>query len=104
MPALRARAIKALLDGGALQMSLFDDRDMAGITSPEFPGERLIVCRNRALAGERARKREDRLAATERDLARLAAALARQRQLLPGQAAIGLEIGAVLRKRKMAKH
>jgi len=55
--ALRAPAIKALLDSGALQMSLFDDRDMAGITSPEFPGERLIVCRNRALAGERARKR-----------------------------------------------
>ncbi len=53
--ALRAPAIKALLDGGALQMSLFDDRDMAGITSPEFPGERLIVCRNRALASERAR-------------------------------------------------
>src|SRR5438105_1254604 len=61
--ALRAPAIKALLDGGALQMSLFDDRDMAGITSPEFPGERLIVCRNRALASERARKREDLLAA-----------------------------------------
>src|SRR2546428_2766303 len=78
--ALRAPAIKALLEGGALQMSLFDDRDMAGITSPEFPGERLIVCRNRALAGERARKREDLLAATERDLARIAAAVARKRQ------------------------
>jgi hypothetical protein len=51
-----------LLDGGALQMSLFDDRDMGGITSPEFPGERLIVCRNRALAGARARKRADLLA------------------------------------------
>src|SRR5271168_4545680 len=59
--ALRAPAIKALLEGGALQMSLFDDRDMAGITSPDFPGERLIVCRNRALASERARKREDLL-------------------------------------------
>jgi len=58
--ALRAPAIKALLDSGALQMSLFDDRDMAGITSPEFPGERLIICRNRALAAERARKREVR--------------------------------------------
>ena len=102
--ALRAPAIKALLDGGALQMSLFDDRDMAGITSPEFPGERLIVCRNRALAGERARKREDLLAATERDLARIAAAVARKRQPLRGQAEIGLEIGAVLDKHKMAKH
>src|SRR6202163_2270877 len=102
--ALRAPAIKALLDGGALQMSLFDDRDMAGITSPEFPGERLIVCRNRALAAERARKREDLLAATERDLARIAAAVARKRQPLRGQAEIGLEIGAVLDKHKMAKH
>jgi Transposase DDE domain len=102
--ALRAPAIKALLDGGTLQMSLFDDRDMAGITSPEFPGERLIVCRNRALAAERARKREDLLAATERDLARIAAAVARRRQPLRGKAEIGLEIGAVLDKHKMAKH
>ena len=102
--ALRAPAIKALLDGGALQMSLFDDRDMAGITSPDFPGERLIVCRNRALAAERARKREDLLAATERDLARIAAAVARKRQPLRGKAEIGLEIGAVLDKHKMAKH
>jgi hypothetical protein len=102
--ALRAPAIKALLDGGALQMSLFDDRDMAGITSPEFPGERLIVCRNRALAGERARKRADLLAATERDLARIAAAVARKRQPLRGKAEIGLAIGAVLDKHKMAKH
>ena len=77
---------------------------MAGITSPEFPGERLIVCRNRALAAERARKREDLLAATERDLARIAAAVARKRQPLRGQAEIGLEIGAVLDKHKMAKH
>src|SRR5712671_5019849 len=99
--ALRAPAIKALLEGGALQMSLFDDRDMAGITSPEFPGERLIVCRNRALAGERARKREDLLAATERDLARIAAAVARKRQPLRGKAEIGLAIGAVLDKHKM---
>src|ERR1700730_7781970 len=102
--ALRAPAIKALLDGGALQMSLFDDRDMAGITSPAFPGERLIVCRNRALAAERARKREDLLAATERDLARIATAVARKRQPLRGKAEIGLEIGAVLDKHKMAKH
>src|SRR5712691_10964194 len=105
--ALRAPAIKALLEGGAPQMSLFDDRDMAGITSPEFPGERLIVCRNRALAAERARKRQDLLAATERDLARIAATVAtvaRKRQPLRGKAEIGLEIGAVLDKHKMAKH
>jgi hypothetical protein len=67
--ALRAPAIKALRDAGALQMSLFDERDMASITSPDFPGERLIVCRNRALATERARKREDLLAATVLDAA-----------------------------------
>src|ERR1700687_1645312 len=102
--ALRAPAIKALLEGGALQMSLFDDRDMAGITSPDFPGERLIFCRNRALASERARKREDLLTATERDLARIAAAVARKRQPRHGKAAIGLEIGAVLDKHKMAHH
>jgi hypothetical protein len=109
--ALRAPAIKALLDDGALQMSLFTpapakagDRDMAGITSPEFPGERLIVCRNRALAGERARKREDLLTATERDLAGIAAAVVRKRQPLHGKAEIGLAIGAVLDKHKMAKH
>jgi len=102
--ALRAPAIKILRDAGALQMSLFDERDMAAITSPDFPGERLIVCRNRALAAERARRREDLLAATERELARLAAAVARQRQPLRGAAAIGLKVGAVLDKHKMAKH
>ena len=109
--ALRAPAIKALCDGGALQMSLFTpapakagDRDMAAITSPDFPGERLIVCRNRALAGERARKREDLLAATERELTRIAAAVARKRQPLRGTAEIGLEVGAVINKHKMAKH
>jgi len=102
--ALRAPAIKALRDAGALQMSLFDERDMASITSPEFPGERLIVCRNRALATERTRKREDLLAATERELTRIAAAVARKRQPLRGAAQIGLDVGAVLDKHKMAKH
>jgi hypothetical protein len=102
--ALRAPAIKALREAGALQMSLFDERDMAAITSPDFPGERLIVCRNHALAAERARKREDLLAATERDLARIAAAVARKREPLRGTAEIGLAVGAVLDKHKMAKH
>ena len=73
--ALRAPALKGLVGGGQLQMSLFDERDMAAITSPDFPGERLIVCRNPDLARERARKREDLLAATERDLAKIAAAV-----------------------------
>lgn len=102
--ALRAPAVKALAAGGALQMSLFDDRDMAGITSPDFPGERLIVCRNPALAAERARKREALLAATERDLAVIATAVHRARAPLRGEAEIGLKVGAVLDRHKMAKH
>ena len=102
--ALRAPALKELVGGGWLQMSLFDERDMAAITSPDFPGERLIVCRNPDLARERARKREDLLAATERDLAKIAASVARQRQPLRGAAEIGMAVGAVLGKHKMAKH
>jgi hypothetical protein len=102
--ALRAPAIRGLLEGGVFQMSLFDDRDMAAITAPDFPGERLILCRNHALAAERARKREDLLRATERDLAPIAAAVRRKRQPLHGQAAIGLAVGAVIDRHKMAKH
>src|SRR5436190_1412551 len=102
--ALRAPAIKALLQGGALQLSLFDQRDMASITAPEFPGERLVVCRNPDLAAERARKREELLAATERDLARIQAAVARQRAPLRGTAQIGLAVGAVINQHKVAKH
>ena len=102
--ALRAPAIKELVKGGALQLSLFDERDMASITSPDFPGERLIVCRNPDLAAERTRKRQDLLAATERDLARIQAATVRKRNPLHGASAIGLAIGAVIEKHKMRKH
>jgi transposase len=102
--ALRAPALQALAKGGELQMSLFDDRDIAAITSPDFPGERLIVCRNPDLARERARKREDLIAATERDLAKVAAAVARKTRPLRGAAKIGVRVGAVLDKHKMAKH
>ncbi len=102
--ALRAPALKELVGGGHLQMSLFDERDMAAITSPDFPGERLIVCRNPDLARERGRKREELLAATERDLAKIVATVARQRQPLRGAAEIGMAVGAVLGKHKMAKH
>ena len=102
--ALRAPAIKTLLEGGALQLSLFDQRDMASITAPDFPGERLVVCRNPDLAAERTRKREDLLAATERDLARIQAAVARKRDPLRGTAEIALAVGAVINKHKMAKH
>jgi hypothetical protein len=102
--ALRVPAIRALADGGPLQLSLFDDRDLAEIASPDYPGERLIVCRNPLLAAERRRKRDDLLAATERDLARIRQAVERRRAPLQGAAAIGLAVGAVLDKHKMAKH
>jgi transposase len=102
--ALRAPAIRTLLETGALQLSLFDQRDMASITAPEFPGERLVVCRNPDLAAERARKRADLLAATERDLTRIQAAVTRKRHPLRGTAEIALAVGAVINKHKMAKH
>jgi transposase len=105
LTALRAPAIQALAaDNGPLQLSFFDERDMAEIASPDYPGERLIVCRNKALAAERARKREELLAATEADLARIEASVKRQRAPLQGADKIGLKAGAVLGKRKMAKH
>ena len=102
--ALRAPAIRTLVDAGALQMSLFDQRDMAAITSPDYPGERLIVCRNPDLARERTRKREDLLAATEADLAVIAAAVRRARNPLRGEAEIALKVGAIVNRHKVAKH
>jgi transposase len=102
--ALRAPAIKELLNSGALQLTLFDTRDMATITSPDFPGERLIVCRNPDLAAERGRKREELLGATEKDLARIKTAVERKRNSLRGIAEIGLAVGAVLNTHKMKKH
>lgn len=102
--ALRAPAIKALAESGPLQLSLFDDRDMGEIASPDYPGERLIVCRNRDLAAERARKRAELLGATEKDLAAIAAAVTRPLRPLRGQDKIALRAGAVLGRRKMAKH
>src|SRR5215467_3785753 len=101
--ALRAPAIKKLAaDDGPLQLSLFDEQDLAEITSPDFPGERLIACRNPVLAAERARKRADLLTATEDDLGKIAAQVAAGR--LKDPAAIGLRAGKVLNKRKMARH
>ena len=101
---LRAPQIAALAaDKGPLQMGLFDERDLAEISSPDFPGERLVACRNPALAAERARKREELLAATERELARIAEAV-RKKPAKHDAAAIGLAVGAVIDKRKMRKH
>lgn len=104
---LRAPAIQELAtEKGPLQLSLFDERDLAEIAAPEqFPGERLIVCRNRDLARERTRKREDLLVATERELARVQARVGRKgKGGLNTAAEIGLAAGAVLNDRKMAKH
>jgi transposase len=102
--ALGAPAIKELLNSGALQLTLFDTRDMASITSPDFPGERLVVCRNPELAAERSRKREELLDATEKDLARIKTAVERKRNPLRGSAEIALAVGAVLNTHKMKKH
>ena len=103
---LRASAVQALAaENGPLQLSLFDDRDLAEISAPDlFPGERLIVCRNHDLATERARKREDLLVATERELARIEAQVRRRNSTLRGAAEIGLAVGPALKRRKMAKH
>jgi hypothetical protein len=102
--ALRGPAIKELLNSGTLQLTLFDQRDMASITSPEYPGERLVVCRNPDLAAERARKREDLLAATEKDLAAIKARVGRKRDPLRGTAEIALAVGEVFNTHKMRKH
>jgi hypothetical protein len=103
--ALRAPAIKELAaEGGPLQPSLFDHRDLAEITSPDYPGERLVVCKNPLLAEERARKRTELLAATEKELARIQTRVQRARRPLHGAAAIGQAVGAVLGRRHMAKH
>jgi len=104
LTALRGPAIKELMKGGALQLSLFDQRDMASITSPDFPGERLIVCRNADLAAKRAHKRQELMDATERDLAHIQTAVQRQRKPLRGAADIALAVGAAIEKHKMRKH
>jgi len=102
---LRAAQIQALAEaGGPLQLAPFDERDRAEIGSPDWPGERLVVCRNPDLARERTRKRAALLAATQRDLARIAAAVRRKHKPLRGQAEIGLAAGAVIDRHKMAKH
>jgi Transposase DDE domain len=102
--ALRAPQVKALVRDGALQLTLFDQTDLAEITSPDFPGERLVACMNPFLEAERARKRESLLAATEADLAKIAAACARERRPLRGADKIAVRADRVLRRRKMAKH
>ncbi len=102
--ALRAPQVRQLWKKGPLQLSLFDEQDLAEITSPDFPGERLIACRNPLLAEERARKREALLEATERELEKVRAATVRDRAPLRGQDRIGLRVGKVLGRFKVGKH
>jgi hypothetical protein len=102
--ALRAPQVKALVRDGDLQLTLFDQTDLAEITSPDFPGERLVACKNPFLEAERARKRDSLLAATEADLAKIAAACARARRPLRGQDKIAVRVDRVLARRKVAKH
>jgi len=102
---LRAPQIAQLAaEQGPFQPSLFDERNLLELTSEHFPGERLVVCRNPALAEERARKRLELLAATETDLAKIAAATQRARKRLRGQPAIALRVGRVIERFHMAKH
>lgn len=102
--ALRAPAIQKLVESGDLQLSLFDERDLCEITSAEYPGERLMACRNPLLAEERRRKRQELLEATEHELAKIRAATARTRQPLVGRDRIGVRLGRVLGRFKMGKH
>jgi Transposase DDE domain len=102
--ALRGPAIKALMTGGTIQPTLFDEQDMAEVTSPDYPGERLIACYNPFLAAERARKRGELLAATEAELDKIAAATRRARRPLRGQDKIALAVGKVINAKKVAKH
>jgi len=102
--ALRAPQIKALVETGAIQLSLFDEQDLFEISSPQFPGERLVCCHNPVLAEQRARKRQELLAATEKELTPIAAATRRATRPLRGKDKIALRVGKVINHYKMAKH
>jgi transposase len=100
--ALRAPQVKKLVNDGALQLSLFDEQSLAEIASDDYPGERLVVCRNPLVAHERARKRHDLLAATERALAEIETRV--EQGTLAGEAEIGLAVGAVWNRWRVRKH
>ncbi len=101
---LRAPTIRKLVGAGTVTPSLFDQRDLAEVTSEDFPGERLIVCRNPLLAAERQRKRHELLAATEKELEPIVAATRRRNNPLRGAADIGIRVGKVINRYKVAKH
>lgn len=102
--ALRAPTIRSLAEAGHLQLSLFDETDLVEISHPEFPGERLVLCRNPALAAERGRKRDELLAATVAELEKLKAAVHRERNPYRGEAKIAMRVARDAWKYKMAKH
>jgi hypothetical protein len=102
--ALRGPQIRQLVECGSLQLSLFDERDLAEIHDPAYPGERLIVCKNPLLAQERSRKREALLQGTERKLEEIAAATRRPKSPLRGKDKIGLRVGKALNSYKVGKH
>ena len=102
--ALRSEAIKKLATDGVVDQSLFDEKDLAVVSSPDFPNERLIVCRNPLLADERARKREALLAATERKLDEVVEATRRTKRPVTGQDKIGIRVGKVCNRFKVGKH
>lgn len=102
--ALRTEGIRKLCEAGTIQMSLFDERDLAEVTSDHFPDERLVVCRNPALAEQRARKRNELLKATEKTLQPIRLATERTSNPIRGKKEIGLRVGKVIAKYKMAKH
>jgi hypothetical protein len=100
--ALKSASIRALVEQGHLQMDLFDERNLLEISSPDYPGERLLACRNGSLAKLRAHKREDLLAATERNLDKIKVRVDAGK--LSGQATIGVRVGKIINQYKVAKH
>ncbi|MBU4241281.1 MAG: transposase, partial [Actinobacteria bacterium] len=102
--ALRAPAIRKLAEEGIVQPSLFDEQDLAEVTSPEYPGERLIACKNPYLALDRARTREELLAATEKELDKIVQATKREKRPLKGKDNIGVRVGRNIDKYKVGKH
>ena len=102
--ALKAAAIRELADTGALQLSLFDEQNLAEIRSPSYPGERLMACYNPLLAEERSRKREELLQATEKELTRIGKEVARRTKTPLKKDEIALKVGAVLHRFKVGKH
>ena len=102
--ALRSHAIRGLVESGSLQMSLFDQKDLAEISSPQFPLERLVACYNPLLAQERRRKRRELLEATEKELERISREVARRSRTPLRKEEIGEKVGRVINRFKMGKH